>query len=297
LQALWNFAYIESNRAILAAGIAKLEQLFKKTDDPILKKHIEGVLYMCNNPSTKSSSAASNGTTVDVANKGHIMISYNWGNQPIVKRIAASLKERGYLVWLDLEQMTGSTLEAMATAVEQSDLVLMCMSQKYKDSPNCRLEGEYCMNRRVAFCPLMMQEGYKPDGWLGITLGAKLWYDFTNENDWESKLSELVKAIGNRGKGLSPQSPLTPTKVDHTLHSPKKLINNWTFDDVLQWMKTEHIDHHFKLFKKHNMDGMALRELKRLLSHNPTFFLKFFSTLGIVGHGEMLHLSGAIHRL
>ena len=47
-----------------------------------------------------------------VPKKGHIMISYNWGNQPIVKRIAQSLQEKGYTIWLDLEQMGGSTLEA-----------------------------------------------------------------------------------------------------------------------------------------------------------------------------------------
>jgi hypothetical protein len=44
--------------------------------------------------------------------KRHIMISYNWANQPIIKQIAQSLKDHGYNVWLDLEQMGGSTLEA-----------------------------------------------------------------------------------------------------------------------------------------------------------------------------------------
>lgn len=97
----------------------------------------------------------------------------------------------------------------------------MCMSQKYKDSPNCRLEGEYCVNRKIAFVPLMMQQGYSPDGWcenffpplvfcflsffgkwygftltwyrLGIALGAKLWYDFSSDNDWDTKIATLVK--------------------------------------------------------------------------------------------------------
>jgi TIR domain len=54
----------------------------------------------------------------------------------------------------------------VALAVEQADLVLMCVSQKYKDSPNCRLEGEYCVNKRVKIVPLMMQHGYQADGWL-----------------------------------------------------------------------------------------------------------------------------------
>ena len=34
--------------------------------------------------------------------------------------------------------MGGSTLQAMASAVENAELVLMCMSQKYKNRPNCR---------------------------------------------------------------------------------------------------------------------------------------------------------------
>jgi hypothetical protein len=53
----------------------------------------------------------------------------------------------------------------VASAVENADVVLICMSQKYKDSPNCRLEGEYCMNQKAKYIPLMMQRGYQPDGW------------------------------------------------------------------------------------------------------------------------------------
>ena len=41
-------------------------------------------------------------------------------------------------VWMDIDQMGGSTLQAMADAVENADVVLMAMSQKYKDSLNCR---------------------------------------------------------------------------------------------------------------------------------------------------------------
>jgi TIR domain len=42
----------------------------------------------------------------------HVMISYNWANQPMVKRIAKALQECNYNVWLDIEQIGGSTLEA-----------------------------------------------------------------------------------------------------------------------------------------------------------------------------------------
>ena len=39
---------------------------------------------------------------------------------------------------MDIDQMGGSTLQAMADAVEGADVVLICMSNKYKNSPNCR---------------------------------------------------------------------------------------------------------------------------------------------------------------
>lgn len=42
----------------------------------------------------------------------HIMISYNWGNQLAVVKLAKALQAIGYSVWLDVEQMRGSTLEA-----------------------------------------------------------------------------------------------------------------------------------------------------------------------------------------
>lgn len=42
-------------------------------------------------------------------------------------------------MWIDVERMGGSTLSAMAEAVENAAVVLICMSEKYKESPNCRL--------------------------------------------------------------------------------------------------------------------------------------------------------------
>ena len=48
---------------------------------------------------------------------------------------------------MDIDQMGGSTLQAMADAVENATVVFICMSQKYKDSPNCRAGN----NNPIAF--------------------------------------------------------------------------------------------------------------------------------------------------
>lgn len=66
------------------------------------------------------------------------MISYQWANQPLIKKIRDSLQENGIKCWMDIDDMQGSTLNAMARAVERADIVLICYSKKYYDSPNCR---------------------------------------------------------------------------------------------------------------------------------------------------------------
>jgi hypothetical protein len=36
----------------------------------------------------------------------------------------------------------------------------MCMTEKYKQSPNCRAEAEYAFKLGVPIIPLIMQENY-----------------------------------------------------------------------------------------------------------------------------------------
>eukprot|EP00026_Physarum_polycephalum_P004226 Phypoly_transcript_04243.p1 GENE.Phypoly_transcript_04243~~Phypoly_transcript_04243.p1 ORF type:complete len:466 (+),score=56.39 Phypoly_transcript_04243:731-2128(+) len=284
-RALWNLAYLESNRTLITMlnGILGLAKVMDVTEDPILKQNIEGVLHMFKTPAQP--------TVVDTANKKHVMISYNWDDQPIVIQIADAIKEHGYSVWLDIEKMAGSILGTMAQAIENAEIVVMCISQKYKDSPNCRLEGEYCISRKLPFVPLMMQHGYKPDGWLGIALGTKLWHDFTNNINWKFKVTALIKAIGEHSKATSASQVVIPAQSN-------KDISLWTGADVHKWMKAAQIASHYELFKKHKIDGKALAELKRIHSlHKYSFFNQVCLEMGISAIGDRLALSAALFAL
>jgi hypothetical protein len=56
----------------------------------------------------------------------------------MVKQIRENLRSSGINVWMDVDDMQGSTLQAMSSAVEKTDIFLMCYSFKYKNSNNCR---------------------------------------------------------------------------------------------------------------------------------------------------------------
>lgn len=96
----------------------------------------------------------------------HVMISYNRESRDICLSIKNELEKSGYEVWIDVEDIRGSSLESMATAIEESQCVLMGMTEKYKLSSNCRLEAEYAVQLNKPIIPLILQKDYKPDGWL-----------------------------------------------------------------------------------------------------------------------------------
>jgi len=111
------------------------------------------------------------------------MLSYQWDDQVTIVKIKEALTLAGYNVWLDVEQMGGSTLQAMADAVDGSVVVCVAASSKYAASANCRLEGEYALTQRKTIVPFMMEKGYRPSGWLGMLMGAKLYFDFTDKSE------------------------------------------------------------------------------------------------------------------
>jgi len=132
-----------------------------------------------------------------------VMVSYNWGirqedgsydNQERVKLVVAALKASGVNVWFDLEQMSGSIAERMAEAVEESDYIIICASKLYKESINCRLECEYAQALKKPIIPMMCEKQYRPNGWLGLVMGVKLYYDITNIATLHAQTAQLVAA-------------------------------------------------------------------------------------------------------
>jgi tRNA A37 threonylcarbamoyladenosine biosynthesis protein TsaE len=109
----------------------------------------------------------------------HIMLSYCWGKadsngvyptQQLVLRIREGLQQRGYKVWLDVDDLCGSTLNAMANAVEKADIVCIVMTKAYKESAPCRMEADYSYQLNGAngvpkIIPLKAEQ-FKPDGWV-----------------------------------------------------------------------------------------------------------------------------------
>lgn len=128
-----------------------IQNIVNNETDKDLKKHSMGILWSIKNLEKNTEDHISD-TFHEMRFKSrrisydddyddeelHIMISYNSENRAICLKIKEVLEKNKFKVWIDVESIHGSSLEAMAEAVEKSKCVIVCMSEKYKQSPNCR---------------------------------------------------------------------------------------------------------------------------------------------------------------
>ena len=48
----------------------------------------------------------------------------------------------------------------MAEAVENSDVIILCITEKYRQSINCQAEAQYAFKLKKYIVPLILQKGY-----------------------------------------------------------------------------------------------------------------------------------------
>jgi hypothetical protein len=110
--------------------------------------------------------------------------------------------------------MSFLAMSAMADAVENSEFVIMCMSDSYKRSTYCQAEAEYAFKCKRRLIPLIMKQGYKPDGWLGFMIGSRMYIDF-GRYDFDIACEKLLTEISLQRTQIMPTifiNPLTHKK-------------------------------------------------------------------------------------
>lgn len=61
-------------------------------------------------------------------------------------------------------------------------------------------EAEYTFQLKKPIIPLMLQRHYRPDGWLGIMMGAKLYINFDGKYTFDHACNMLVRELETMGK-------------------------------------------------------------------------------------------------
>ncbi|CAF4115588.1 unnamed protein product [Rotaria sordida] len=216
-----NQLFMTNVKSILTIETNKYEYDQKNEEKNVerLKKAAHGILWLLENEEK-----ALKNTKNEQQHKHEydLMISYSWNDMDLSHQVCDYLtKNKHYKIWIDRDEMHGSTIDSMAEAIEKSDIVLMCMSETYKRSENCKAEAEYARKRKRCIIPLMMREKYDPDGWLGFICGQKLYIDFT-QYKFETAAQKLISEIENYRQNKQQQQQLqsssltTPISTQHS---------------------------------------------------------------------------------
>ncbi|RNA36713.1 hypothetical protein BpHYR1_013375 [Brachionus plicatilis] len=267
-----------------------LHELSKTNTTDLLKKNCDGILWKID----ASHSKEENQVKKIECSSRHIMISYNGESRKTCLAIKDELEKKGFKIWIDVENIAGSSLESMAKAIEESICILMGMTEKYKMSPNCRLEAEYAVQLNKPIIPLILQNGYKPDGWyfflefftakndfffkffrLGIILGAKIFVNFNKYTFDECirrvlvELSKVKNDLDNEKVDIKPN--LNGGRNNSNVNDSKNQNLLWNEKEVEKWI-------HEKNFNRHIMDnlrpcnGKILYQMFTMLETVPEFF-------------------------
>jgi hypothetical protein len=240
------------------------EIIMNKTNQNSLIKTVNGILWLINK------SAENIGK--------HIFISYNSESRSICLKIKEFLESIGFKCWIDVENIHGSSIDAMAKGIETASCVLICVTEKYKESNYCRMEAEYTIQKRKPYVPIILQKSYRPDGWVGFLIGTKKYIDYTKYSfeECSSRLQKELKNIHDNDTALSTVSKDTAAvKKDienKSIASPSTttISRSWSQEQVINYFKSKNIND--SIIEILPCDGMLLEHLYQVLEKAPEFF-------------------------
>jgi hypothetical protein len=253
--------------------MSKLAHLAKAHVNEQMRKIIHGILWNLEiNHEDRSKIEINDGKTFD------IMISYSHKDKTLCQQIYNELTKAGYRVWIDFEQMHGNVMDAMAQAIEQSQTVIICMSEDYRKSNYCRAEAHYAFQRQRKIVPVLLQKHYRPDGWLLFLIGQLLYVDF-NKHVFDQAMNILfkeLKAEENSELNVSPVHPkedaqtsvaVTPVTVPKALPSIPIAQNilEWSETQVQRWLNEHNLPQMSRLLA--GCDGRSLVYLNKYIKN------------------------------
>jgi len=137
--------------------------------------------------------------STDSPKKNEIFLSYSWANKQQVKKLNATLVQKGFSCWIDEGQMQGGTqlFGAIDNGISDCKVFLACCSNNYGSSVNCQRELLLATDRNKIIIPIIVGpcDPWPPKGQMGPLLAGKLYVDLSTDEKFEKTVDQLIAAI------------------------------------------------------------------------------------------------------
>ena len=192
-------------------------------------------------------------TTIHFSMVGHeydAFATHAWGKDLLgrcthtrVVLLVSGLKKRLIKCWLDENQMTGDIVAQMTQGIDDSSVVIVCVTYEYirkvsgkgpkGASDNCKLEFDYTMRRKgpeLVVTVVMEPSCLNPREWegaVGAQVGGLLYVDLSMDDShegFERGLDRVAKEVKDRQKRLAalPRDPVLPSSGDKSAQAGGK---------------------------------------------------------------------------
>ncbi|CAK8677563.1 uncharacterized protein LOC143447268 [Clavelina lepadiformis] len=273
---IWTLSFLEDNKNKISQERGLLEAVHRILSDSKIKfktrSFCEGITFNIERAQPISEEIQSK-----TGKDKHIMISYQWNNQPIILKLRDYLNQNGLKTWIDVDKMQGSILEDMAHAVEDAGVIVIAMTEDYKNSNSCRTEAEYAYKLQKPIIPLLLEPGYEPDGWLGALVGTQLYVDLSLKHSFEAKFPDVLKMIRTKMLKQRSLSEITVKDVDGPQTcpndgKPQNIVSfkSWTVHEVKEWAEKNEIVN-LEIFSS-GFNGVGLYQFSQLLKRCPEIY-------------------------
>ena len=249
--------------------ISAIENIKAKTRKEKSSLHGEDLVDKATSQPTLASNPNSKNTIPPI---GHIFISYSHQTTKRAMQLRDMLRDRGLPVWFDAEAIRGNSIEAMVLGLNDARLVIMCLSDGYRQSDFCKREAEYTVLKKKPFQPVILQEGFRMENdWLCFVVGLQNWIDLSGDHQFQTNKDQFVEHVRILFAG-STQIPAPTAPSNNTLaivapkpHAigaeiqrvpsgrpksgqlpplqpkPEAQVAQWKNDQVLKWLDDENL--------------------------------------------------------
>ncbi|RNA25340.1 serine threonine kinase [Brachionus plicatilis] len=156
-----------------------------------------------------------------------VFISYNWGIKDKVVKLHENLKNKNLRVWRDdteIKNNNSPLTEQLAFAIKRSKIILCCMTKKYSDSKNCRLEFQYAndINKTLLILFIDKLKIEELNDSIGFLMSGLVRINcYNNPDNWnDEQFDEILKSINANLEDLDKKNQVD----DETIKGQYKLI-------------------------------------------------------------------------
>ncbi|XP_031561227.1 uncharacterized protein LOC116297189 [Actinia tenebrosa] len=170
---------------------------------------------------------------IPIEQKFDIMLSYQWDIQDFVRNVYMEMDMKTFKTWMDIwGGMQGNINEAMATAVENSTLMISFLTEKYQKSVNCNLELMYAKQKQMPIIFINVEPNLQLKDWIQELVDKTVVFNMSSISDFGEmdkgvpKINRLAEAARNLMKWSAAQPKKIRTDVSEEVYRLQNLLED-----------------------------------------------------------------------